>query len=60
MSERYTFTVLGLSFAFFKAHETKPFTISVEKGQTSMEPESVANLLKLLRAALDRFQLLSE
>jgi hypothetical protein len=52
--------VFGLSLAIFRAHETKLFIAVSEKGQTIMEPESLANLLKLFRAAHVLFQLLSE
>jgi hypothetical protein len=52
--------VFGLSLAIFRAHETNLFIAVSVKGQTIMEPESLANLLKLFRAAQVLFQLLSE
>ncbi len=52
--------MFGLSLAIFRAHETKLFIAASEKGQVTMEPESLANLLKLFRAAHVLFQLLSE
>ncbi len=52
--------MFGLSLAVFRVHATKLFTAVSEKGQTIMEPESLANLLKLFRAAHVLFQLLSE
>ncbi len=52
--------MFGLSLAIFRAHETKLFIAVSVKGQAIMDPESLANLLKLFRAAQVLFQLLSE
>jgi hypothetical protein len=46
----YTFTMFGLSSAFFGAHEINLLTISSGKGQLNLEPKSTVNFLTLLKA----------
>ncbi len=41
--------------AIFRAHKMYLFTNSLEKGQANVEPESMANLLALCKAAERRF-----